>query len=81
MKPFLESRLKLLSRPDGFMLYGTLGVDFFSTSQLQHPNMKVRSRLIRARPNFYMISGNPKLSSDVGELSTSECNEGHLDSI
>ena len=33
--PFLDTfftrRMKLLSRPDGFMLYGKLGIDFFST--------------------------------------------------
>ena len=27
-------RMKMLSRPDGFMLYGKLGVDFVSTSEL-----------------------------------------------
>ena len=27
--PFLTKRMKLLSRPDGFMLYGKLGIDFF----------------------------------------------------
>ena len=52
----------MLSRPDGFMLYGKMGVDFFSTSELLYPNMKVRLRLIRARPNFYMISDNPNVS-------------------
>ena len=31
-KPFLTRRKKMLSRPDGFMLYGKLGVDLFSTS-------------------------------------------------
>ena len=46
----------MLSRPDGFMFYGILGVDFFSTSEFLHPNMKIRLRLIRARPNFYMTS-------------------------
>ena len=30
----------MLSRPDGFMLYGNLGVDFFSTPELLHPNVK-----------------------------------------
>ena len=44
------------------MLYGKLGVDLFSTSELFYPNMKVRLRLIRARPNFYMISDNPNSS-------------------
>ena len=28
--PFFTRRMKLLSRPDGFMLYGKLGIDFFS---------------------------------------------------
>ena len=60
--PFFTTRLKLLSRPDGFIFYGKLGIDFSSTSELLYPNMKVRLRLIRARPNFYMISDNPNVS-------------------
>ena len=52
----------MLSRPDGFILYGKLGVDFLSTSELLYPNMKIRLRLIRARPKFYMISDNPNVS-------------------
>ena len=55
--------------PDGFMLYGQLGVDFFSTSELSYPNMKVRLRLIRARPNFYMISDNPNVSLGIVDCS------------
>ena len=51
-EPFFTRRMKMLSRPDGFMLYGKLGVDFFSTSEMLYPNMKIRLRLIRARPNF-----------------------------
>ena len=54
--PFFTRRMKLLSGPDGFMLYGKLGIDFFSTSELLYPNMKIRLRLIRARPSFYKIS-------------------------
>ena len=50
--PFFTRRMKLLSRPDGFMLYGKLGIDFFSTSELLYPIMGVRLRLIRARANF-----------------------------
>ena len=61
-EPFFTRRMKMLTRPDGFMLYGKLGVDFFSTSELLYPNMKIRLRLIRARPNFYMISDNPNVS-------------------
>ena len=33
-EPFFTRRMKMLSRPDGFLLYGKLGVDFFSTSEL-----------------------------------------------
>ena len=58
-EPFFTRRMKMLSRPDGFMLYSKVGVDFFSTSEMLYPNMKTRLRLIRARPNFYMISDNP----------------------
>ena len=67
--PFFTRRMKLLSRPDGFMLYGKLGIDSFSTSELLYPNMKVRLRLIRARPNFYMISNNPKVSLGIVDCS------------
>ena len=61
--------MKLLSRPDGFMLFGKLGVDFFSTSELLYPNMKIRLRLIRARPNFYMIIDNPNVSLGIVDCS------------
>ena len=44
------------------MLYGQLVIDFLTTSELLYPNLKVRIRLIRARPNFYMISENPNVS-------------------
>ena len=60
--PFFTRKMKLLSRPDGFMLYGKRGIDFFSISELLYPNMKITLRLIRARPKFYMISDNPNVS-------------------
>ena len=66
---FLTRRTKMLSRPDGFKLYGKLGTDFFSTSELLYPNMKIRLRLIRARPNFYMISDNPNVSFGIVDCS------------
>ena len=69
LDPFFTRRMKLLSRPDGFMLYGKLGIDFFSTSELLYPNMKIRLRLIRARPNFYMISDNPNVSLGIVDCS------------
>ena len=58
-EPFSTRKMKMLSRPYGFMLYGKLGVEFFFTSELFHRNMKNRLRLITTRPNFYMISDNP----------------------
>ena len=61
--------MKLLSKPDGFKLYGRLGIDFFSTSELLCPNMKIRLRLIRARPNFYMISDNPNVNHGIVDCS------------
>ena len=67
--PFFSRRLKKLLRSDGFTLYGKLGVDFFTTSELLYPNMKVRIRLIRARPNFYMISDNPNVSLGIVDCS------------
>ena len=66
---FLTRRMKMLSRPDGFMLYGKLGVDFFYTSELLYPNMKIKLRLIRARPNFYMISDNHNISFGIVDCS------------
>ena len=59
----------MLSRPDGFMLYGRLGVDFFSTSELLYPDTKIRLRLIRARHNCYMISDNPNVSLGIVDCS------------
>ena len=40
-EPFFTKRMKMLGRPDGFMLFGILGVDFSSTSELLYPNMKI----------------------------------------
>ena len=68
-EPFLTRRMKILSRPDGFMLYGKLGVDFFSTSELLYPNSKTRLRLNRARLNFNMISDNPNVSLGIVDCS------------
>ena len=67
--PFFSRRLKMLLRSDGFTLYGKLGVDFFTTSELLYPNMKVRIRLIRARPKFYMITDNPNVSLGIVDCS------------
>ena len=68
-EPFVTRRMKMLSRPEGFLLCEKLGVDFFSNSELLYPNMKIRLRLIRARPNFYMISDNPNVSPGIVDCS------------
>ena len=60
--PFFTRRTKLYSRPDGFMLYGKLVIEFLTTSELLYPNMDVRIKQIRAIPKFYMISEKPKVS-------------------
>ena len=51
------------------MLYGKLGIDFLSTSELFYPNMKFRQRLIRARPIFYIIGDNPNVSLGIVDCS------------
>ena len=68
-QPFFTRRMKILSRPDGFVLYSKLGVDFFSTSKLLYRSMKIKLRLIRARPNFHMISDNPNVSLGIVDCS------------
>ena len=68
-EPFFTSRMIMLGRPDGFRLYGKLVVDLFSTFELLYPKMKIRLRLIRARPNFHMISDNPNVSLGIVDCS------------
>ena len=51
----------MLSIPDGFMLYIELEFDFLSPSEMLNPFLKVKQRLIRARPNFNMITDNPNV--------------------
>ena len=67
--PFFTRRMKLYSRPDGFVLYGKLGIDFFTTSEVLYPDLKVRIRLIRARPSFHMISEIPNVSLGIVDCS------------
>ena len=55
----------MLSRPDGFILNGKVGVDFICTSFFPYPKLQVRLRLIRARPNFYMNSDNSNVSLGI----------------
>ena len=68
-EPFFTWRMKMLSKPDGFILYGKLVVDFFSISELLYPILKNRLQLIRARPNFYMISDTLNVSLGIVDCS------------
>ena len=67
--PFFTRRMKLYSRPDGFMLCGKLGIDFLTTSELLYPKMKVRIRLHRARQIFSMIIEKPNVSLGIVDCS------------
>ena len=69
----------MLSRPDGFVLYGKLGLEFSSTSKLLQLKMNVRLRLIRPRPNSYMISGNPNVSLGIVDCSLHPRRIGTMD--
>ena len=60
-EPLFTKRVNLLGRFEGFLLYDKLGFDYFSTSELLYPKMRVRLRIIRARPHFYIISDNPNV--------------------
>ena len=60
-EPSFTRTMEMLNRPDGFMLYGNLLVDFFSTSELLNPNMKNILQLIRARPGFTWLATTPML--------------------
>ena len=51
------------------MLYVYLRFDFCSTSDWLYPNMRITLRLIRARPIFYKISDNPKISLGIVDSS------------
>ena len=53
---------------EAFSLYGRLAIDLFSCEKLLLPKTKVRIKLIRARPNFHMLSDNPNDS-----LKTVDC--------
>ena len=51
------------------MLYDKRDVDFFSTSDLVYPDIKIRLRLIRATTIFYIISDSPNVSLGVADCS------------
>ena len=53
-----------------FSLYGRLALDLFTCKLWFLPNTNVRRiKLIRARPNFYMLSDNPNVSLKIVDCS------------
>lgn len=53
----------------GLTMYGRLAIDFFQCEKLLLPNTKLRLKLIRSRPNFYMVSPNPYVTLKVVDCS------------
>ena len=61
MHPFTD-RANSLGSGITFSFYGRLASDLFTCEKLLLPKTKVRIKLIRARPNFYMLSDKPNVS-------------------
>ena len=68
MYPFTD-RANSLGSGIFFSLYSRLAIDLFTSENLLHPKTKVRIKLIRARPNFYMLSDNPNVSLKIVDCS------------
>ena len=68
MHPFTD-RANSLGTEITFSLYGRLAIDLFTCEKLLLPNTKVRIKLIRARPNFYMLSDNLNVSLKIVDCS------------
>ena len=47
------------------MLYGKLSINVLKIWELLYPNMKVRIRILRAQPKFYMKSENPNVGLGI----------------
>ena len=62
--PFIDQEEELLLK-NGTTYYGKSAIDLFQCEKLLLPNTKVRPKLIRARPNFFMISYNPHVSYKI----------------
>ena len=68
MYPFTD-RATSLGSGITFSLYGRLAIDLLTCEKLILPKTKVRIKLIRARPNFYMLSDNPNVSLKIVDCS------------
>ena len=68
-EPFLTRRVKFICTPDGSVMYGKPGVDFFSTFETFSPKIKVRLRLFEAGSEIYMITDNPNVRLETVDCS------------
>ena len=68
MHPFTD-RAKSLGTGITFSLYGRLAIDLFICEKLLQQNTKVRIKLVRAGPNFSMLSDNPNVSLKIVDCS------------
>ena len=66
--PFTD-RTNSLGTGITFSLYGRVAIDLFTCEKLLLPKTKFRIKLIRARPNFYMLSDNPIVSLKIVDCS------------
>ena len=69
LNPLIIKRTKIFGTPDGFMLYGKLGVVFITNSEWLYSKMKLGLRQIRDRRTFNMISDNPNVSPGIFDCS------------
>ena len=60
MYPFTD-RANFLRSGITSSLNGKLAIDLFTCEKILLPKTKVRIKLIRARPNFYMLPDKPKI--------------------
>ena len=68
MYPFTD-RTNSLESGITFSLYGRLAIDLFTCEKLLLRKTELRIKLIRARPNFYMLSNNPKVNLKIVDCS------------
>ena len=68
-EPFFTWRMDLLSIHDSFKLYCISSAEFFFTSEMLYPNIKIRLRLIKAKPNCHKISDHPSSSLGIFDCS------------
>ena len=66
-EPFSTRGMKLHSKPDGFLLYGKLAVDFFPF--LIFSFMEGRRQQNKTTNFFYMITDNPNVSPGIVDRS------------